>query len=168
MSKTAEILTSVCKGLALIPVLIVVVLCLMLFGCDLDTGPTIDVSIVGERTTSETDIDTENDSENTDAGGGSNVSITVSGSTDAGKDIYKLGPGSAFSREGGHALIVWCRPDTNCDGEGVNRTSHTVNSPPQEWAAGGYAYFRLGEGTEVSEGKTVRFVVDGQTVTHIF
>ncbi len=92
------------------------------------------------------------------------ASITESGRNDDGATIYQIGPGQTFVRTGGDADTVWCRPGSDCNGEGGNRTAVNTASPPGAWIADRQAVFRR-SGTA---GTTVTFTVDGVTLTHDF
>ena len=92
------------------------------------------------------------------------ASIIASGRNDDGAVIYQIGPGQVFTRTGGDAATVWCRPASDCNGEGGNRTAVNAASPPGAWIEDGQAVFRR-SGTE---GTTVTFTVDGVTLTHDF
>ena len=92
------------------------------------------------------------------------ASITASGMNDDGETIYQIGPGQVFARTGGDAATVWCRPASDCNGEGGNRTAVNAASPPGAWIEDRQAVFRR-SGTE---GTTVTFTVDGVTLTHEF
>ena len=92
------------------------------------------------------------------------ASITESGMNDDGATIYQIGPGQVFVRTGGDADTVWCRPASDCNGEGGNRTAVNTASPPAAWAEDASAVFRRSGST----GTTVTFTVDGQTLTHDF
>ena len=92
------------------------------------------------------------------------ASIIASGSNDDGAVIYQIGPGQVFTRTGGDAATVWCRPASDCNGEGGNRTAVNAASPPAAWIEDRQAVFRR-SGTE---GTTVTFTVDGVTLTHDF
>ncbi len=92
------------------------------------------------------------------------ASIIASGSNDNGAVIYQIGPGQVFTRTGGDAATVWCRPASDCNGEGGNRTAVNAASPPAAWIEDGQAVFRR-SGTV---GTTVTFTVDGVTLTHDF
>ena len=92
------------------------------------------------------------------------ASITASGTNADGAVLYQIGPGQVFARTGGDADTVWCRPRSDCNGEGDNRTSVNTASPPGAWIAEGHAVFRR-SGTM---GTTVTFTVDGATLTHEF
>ena len=65
---------------------------------------------------------------------------------------------------GGDADTVWCRPRSDCNGEGGNRTAVNTASPPAAWIADASAVFRRSGST----GTTVTFTVDGVTLTHDF
>ena len=58
------------------------------------------------------------------------ASITESGMNNDGAVIFQIGPGQTFVRTGGDAATVWCRPATDCNGEGGNRTPRNTASPP--------------------------------------
>ena len=92
------------------------------------------------------------------------ASITASGTNAAGAVLYQIGPGQVFARTGGDADTVWCRPGSDCNGEGGNRTAVNTASPPAAWIAEGHAVFRR-SGTM---GTTVTFTVDGVTLAHDF
>ena len=92
------------------------------------------------------------------------ASITASGTTAAGAVLYQIGPGQVFARTGGDAATVWCRPASDCNGVGGNRTAVNAASPPAAWVADGYALFRRSG----SMGTTVTFTVDGVMLTHDF
>ena len=92
------------------------------------------------------------------------ASIIASGSNDDGAVIYQIGPGQVFTRTGGDAATVWCRPGTDCNGEGGNRTAVNAASPPAAWIEDGHAVFRRSGST----GTTVTFTVDGVTLTYTF
>ena len=92
------------------------------------------------------------------------ASIIASGRNDDGAVIYQIGPGQVFTRTGGDAATVWCRPASDCNGEGGNRTAVNAASPPAAWIEDRQAVFRR-SGTE---GTTVTFTVDGVTLTHDF
>ena len=92
------------------------------------------------------------------------ASITASGTTAAGAVLYQIGPGQVFARTGGDAATVWCRPASDCNGEGGNRTAVNAASPPAAWVVDRVAVFRR-SGTV---GTTVTFTVDSVTLTHEF
>ena len=92
------------------------------------------------------------------------ASITASGTNAAGAVLYQIGPGQVFARTGGDADTVWCRPGSDCNGEGGNRTAVNTASPPGAWIEEGHAVFRRSGST----GTTVTFTVDGVTLTHDF
>ncbi len=92
------------------------------------------------------------------------ASIIASGRNDEGAVIYQIGPGQVFTRTGGDAATVWCRPASDCNGEGGNRTAVNAASPPVAWIADRQAVFRR-SGTV---GTTVTFTVDGVTLAHDF
>ena len=92
------------------------------------------------------------------------ASITASGTNAAGAVLYQIGPGQVFARTGGDADTVWCRPGSDCNGEGGNRTAVNTASPPGAWIEDRQAVFRR-SGTA---GATVTFTVDGITLTHEF
>ncbi len=92
------------------------------------------------------------------------ASITESGMNDDGATIYQIGPGQVFVRTAGDADTVWCRPRSDCNGEGGNRTAVNAASPPAAWIADASAVFRRSGST----GTTVTFTVDGITLTHEF
>ena len=92
------------------------------------------------------------------------ASITASGTTADGDVLYQMGPGQVFARTGGDADTVWCRPTTDCNGEGSNRTAVNAASPPAAWIEDASAVFRR-SGTM---GTTVTFTVDDQPLTHEF
>ena len=92
------------------------------------------------------------------------ASITASGTNAAGAVLYQIGPGQVFARPRGDADTVWCRPASDCNGEGGNRTAVNAASPPAAWIEDGQAVFRR-SGTV---GTTVTFTVDGVTLTHDF
>ena len=61
---------------------------------------------------------------------------------------------------------VWCRPASDCIGEGGNRTAVNAASPPGGVDRGCVqAVFRRSGSTV---GTTVTFTVDGVTLTHDF
>ena len=105
-----------------------------------------------------------------DGGGGDEgapagpASITASGTTADGDVLYQIGPGQMFARTGGDAATVWCRPASDCNGEGGNRTAVNAASPPAAWIEDRQAVFRR-SGTI---GTMVTFTVDGVTLTHDF
>ena len=105
-----------------------------------------------------------------DGGGGDEgaptgpASITASGTTADGDVLYQIGPGQMFARTGGDADTVWCRPASDCIGEGGNRTAVNAASPPAAWIEDAAAVFRRSGST----GTTVTFTVDGVTLTHEF
>ena len=105
-----------------------------------------------------------------DGGGGDEgaptgpASITASGTTADGDVLYQIGPGQMFVRTGGDADTVWCRPASDCIGEGGNRTAVNAASPPAAWIEDAAAVFRRSGST----GTTVTFTVDGVTLTHEF
>ena len=92
------------------------------------------------------------------------ASITASGTNADGAVLYQIGPGQVFARTGGDADTVWCRPASDCNGEGGNRTAVNTASPPAAWIEEGHAVFRRSGST----GTTVTFTVDGVTLTHEF
>ncbi len=92
------------------------------------------------------------------------ASITASGMNDDGATIYQIGPGQVFVRTAGDADTVWCRPRSDCNGEGGNRTAVNAASPPAAWIADASAVFRRSG----SQGTTVTFTVDGVPLTHDF
>ena len=92
------------------------------------------------------------------------ASITTSGTTADEAVLYQIGPGQTFVRTGGDADTVWCRPASDCNGEGGNRTAVNAASPPAAWIEDRQAVFRR-SGTV---GTTVTFTVDGVTLTHDF
>lgn len=92
------------------------------------------------------------------------ASITASGTNAAGAVLYQIGPGQVFARTGGDAATVWCRPASDCNGEGGNRTAVNTANPPGAWIEEGHAVFRRSG----SAGTTVTFTVDGVTLTHDF
>ena len=92
------------------------------------------------------------------------ASITASGTTADGDVLYQIGPGQVFARTGGDAATVWCRPASDCNGEGGNRTAVNAASPPAAWIEDASAVFRRSGST----GTTVTFTVDGGTLTHEF
>ena len=92
------------------------------------------------------------------------ASITASGTTADGEVLYQIGPGQVFARTGGDADTVWCRPASDCQGEGGNRTAVNAASPPAAWIEDASAVFRRSGST----GTTVTFTVDGVTLTHEF
>ena len=92
------------------------------------------------------------------------ASITESGRNNDGAVIFQIGPGQTFVRTGGDAATVWCRPATDCNGEGGNRTPRNTASPPGAWIEDASAVFRRSGST----GTTVTFTVDGVTLTHEF
>ena len=92
------------------------------------------------------------------------ASITASGTNADGAVLYQIGPGQVFARTGGDADTVWCRPASDCNGEGGNRTAVNTASPPAAWIEEGHAVFRRSGST----GTTVTFTVDGVTLTHDF
>ena len=92
------------------------------------------------------------------------ASITASGTTADGDVLYQIGPGQMFVRTDGDADTVWCRPASDCNGEGGNRTAVNAASPPAAWIEEGHAVFRRSGST----GTTVTFTVDGVTLTHEF
>ena len=92
------------------------------------------------------------------------ASITESGMNDDGAILYQIGPGQVFARTGGDAATVWCRPASDCNGEGGNRTPRNTASPPGAWIEDRQAVFRRSGST----GTTVTFTVDGVTLTHEF
>ena len=69
------------------------------------------------------------------------ASITESGMNDDGATIYQIGPGQVFVRTAGDADTVWCRPRSDCNGEGGNRTAVNAASPPAAWIADASAVF---------------------------
>ena len=105
-----------------------------------------------------------------DGGGGDEgaptgpASITASGTTADGDVLYQIGPGQMFARTGGDADTVWCRPASDCQGEGGNRTAVNAASPPAAWIEDAAAVFRRSGST----GTTITFTVDGVTLTHEF
>ena len=92
------------------------------------------------------------------------ASITASGMTDDGAVLYQIGPGQVFARTDGDADTVWCRPASDCNGEGGNRTAVNAASPPAAWIEDASAVFRRSGST----GTTVTFTVDGVPLTHDF
>ena len=92
------------------------------------------------------------------------ASIIASGTTADGDVLYQMGPGQVFARTGGDADTVWCRPASDCNGEGGNRTAVNAASPPAAWIEDASAVFRRSGST----GTTVTFTVDGVTLTHEF
>ena len=92
------------------------------------------------------------------------ASITESGMNDDGATIYQIGPGQVFVRTGGDAATVWCRPASDCNGEGGNRTAVNAASPPAAWIEDGHAIFRRSG----SDGTAVTFTVDGVPLTQGF
>ena len=92
------------------------------------------------------------------------ASITASGTTADGDVLYQIGPGQMFVRTDGDADTVWCRPASDCNGEGGNRTAVNAASPPAAWIEDAAAVFRRSGST----GTTVTFTVDGVTLTHEF
>ena len=92
------------------------------------------------------------------------ASITASGTTADGDVLYQIGPGQVFVRTDGDADTVWCRPASDCNGEGSNRTAVNAASPPAAWIEDASAVFRRSGST----GTTVTFTVDGVTLTHEF
>ena len=92
------------------------------------------------------------------------ASITASGTTADGNVLYQIGPGQMFVRTDGDADTVWCRPASDCNGEGGNRTAVNAASPPAAWIADASAVFRRSGST----GTTVTFTVDGVTLAHDF
>ena len=92
------------------------------------------------------------------------AAITTSGTTAGGDVLYQIGPGQVFARTGGDADTVWCRPASDCQGEGGNRTAVNAASPPAAWIEGAAAVFRRSGST----GTTVTFTVDGVTLAHDF
>ena len=99
-----------------------------------------------------------------DGGSTGPPAITPSGMNADGAVLYQIGPGQTFVRTGGDADTVWCRPGSDCNGEGGNRTAVNTASPPGAWIADRQAVFRR-SGTA---GTTVTFTVDGVTLTHDF
>ena len=86
-----------------------------------------DVSIINP-------IDEDKDNNDNDDGDDGNTAIiTASHTTDNGHVVYKIGPGTSFQVVGGDASSVWCRPDSDCIGSGVNRTEVITSSPPSAW-----------------------------------
>ena len=120
--------------------------------------------IVGadDKTTSGTNVGGTNPG-GTNPGGTSGVKISVAGAND-GKPIYQIGPGSVFLLSSGDAKMVWCRPDSNCNGAGVNRSLVNAPRPTSEWVQNTYAFFRRSGVI----GSTITFSVDGSSVTHTF
>ena len=92
------------------------------------------------------------------------ASITASGMNDDGAVLYQIGPGQVFARTDGDADTVWCRPASDCNGEGGNRTAVNAASPPAAWIEDASAVFRRSGST----GTTVTFTVDGVPLTHDF
>ena len=92
------------------------------------------------------------------------AAITTSGTTAGGDVLYQIGPGQMFVRTGGDADTVWCRPASDCNGEGGNRTAVNAASPPAAWIEDAAAVFRRSG----SLGTTVTFTVDGVTLAHDF
>ncbi len=92
------------------------------------------------------------------------ASITASGTNVDGAVLYQLGPGQVFTRTGGDAATVWCRPASDCNGEGGNRTPRNTASPPGAWIEDGHAIFRRSG----SPGTSVTFTVDGYALTQNF
>ena len=92
------------------------------------------------------------------------ASITAAGTNDDSAMIYRIGPGAAFARTGGDAATVWCRPDSDCNGEGRNRSSVNAAHPPASWVADSAAFFRRSG----SMGTAVTFMVDGHGVARNF
>ena len=92
------------------------------------------------------------------------ASITASGTNADGDVLYQIGPGQVFVRTGGDADTVWCRPASDCNGEGGNRTAVNTANLPAAWIEEGHAVFRRSGST----GTTVTFTVDGVTLTHEF
>ena len=92
------------------------------------------------------------------------ASITASGTTADGDVLYQIRPGQVFARTGGDAATVWCRPASDCNGEGGNRTAVNAASPPAQWIEDAAAVFRRSGST----GTTVTFTVDGVTLAHEF
>ena len=92
------------------------------------------------------------------------ASITASGTTADGDVLYQIGPGQMFVRTDGDADTVWCRPASDCNGEGGNRTAVNAASPPPAWIEDAAAVFRRSGST----GTTVTFTVDGATLAHDF
>ena len=135
---------------------------LIMVGCEFPKGTTEPTTIVIDNSVSA----------DTTAGGSTNsptvptedVTVSYSSTNDAGKIIYSIGPGLAFSTQGGDVSIVWCRPASSCNGDGTNRTADEVASPPAEWVLRGHAFFRRGG----SVGTLVIFIVDGQEVRYNF
>ena len=102
--------------------------------------------------------------EGTPGGSTGPPAITPSGMNADGAVLYQIGPGQTFVRTAGDANTVWCRPASDCNGEGGNRTSRNTASPPGAWIEDRQAFFRRSG----SEGTTVTFTVDGVTLTHEF
>ena len=92
------------------------------------------------------------------------ASITASGTNADEAVLYQIGPGQVFARTGGDAATVWCRPASDCNGEGGNRTPRNTARPPGAWIEDRHAFFRQSG----MVGTTVTFTVDGVTLTHEF
>ena len=92
------------------------------------------------------------------------VAIHVNGTNDSGRTVYRIGPGTTYARTGGDAATVWCRPDSDCNGEGIGRSSVNAASPMGSWVEDRHALFRRSG----SDGVTVMFEVDGRPLTHAF
>ena len=136
--------------------LTVSVLAMIAFGCTLDTSPDTDIYIEGDRSSSVT---------------GSGVgAVTDEGPavTPWGDRQFRLGPGKSFAFTGGTVMVLWCRPNSTCSGEGSNRTAEGIPQPPSDWIADRYAYFRLVGSREVNAGKAGSFLVDSQVIQHVF
>lgn len=99
-----------------------------------------------------------------DTGSGDGPAITEDGQNDDGAVIYRIGPGQTFIRTGGDAATVWCRPASDCNGEGSNRTSVNAARPRASWVEDSSAFFRRSG----SMGTAVTFAVDGHALAQNF
>ena len=111
------------------------------------------------------DIDDNDDDDDDDDSGklpAVTATITVSHTNDSGRTVYRIGPGSSFTRVSGSADTVWCRTGSDCNGD--NRTEINVTSPPSIWVSDKHAEFRRSG----SDGSDVMFNVDDQMISHSF
>ena len=142
-----------------------VCLFLITFGCDLrPTGPTDPIITINNRASIDTGGSSSSEGGATPTLPSVPVTINYSSTNSDGKVIYSIGPGLSFSIQGGDASIVWCRPASDCNGSGINRSGDAVASPMADWIVRGHSFFRQAG----SVGSLSIFIVDGQEIRHNF
>ena len=150
---------------------IVMMLAMLTAACDwrpVDPSPpddnSVNVSVVNTHTRDALSSSDQTTPSPSSSSNGSGPTVVVSGSNHEGAPLYRIGPGTQFVRVSGNATTSWCRPVSDCNGQGYGRTGHNVSSPPADWVVDSHAFFRRSGST----GTQVTFTVDGTTIVHNF